>query len=99
MDIWSRYAATVSSRRSWWLLLVLAIAAIGVIGAVGENESAGEAPNSLPDGNQSAQIEQALAQFPDADSASAVLVVSRADGAALSEADLSAARAAVARAT
>ncbi|VFA96438.1 MMPL family transporter [Nocardia cyriacigeorgica] len=98
MDIWSRYASTVSSRRSWWLLVVLAIAAIGVIGGVGENESAGEAPNSLPDGNQSAQIEHALAQFPDAGSASAVIVVSRADGAALTEADLTAAREAVARA-
>ncbi|WP_280464451.1 MMPL family transporter [Nocardia cyriacigeorgica] len=98
MDIWSRYASTVSSRRSWWLLVVLAIAAIGVIGGVGENESAGEAPNSLPDGNQSAQIEYALAQFPDAGSASAVIVVSRADGAALTEADLTAAREAVARA-
>ncbi|NEW54052.1 MMPL family transporter, partial [Nocardia cyriacigeorgica] len=81
MDIWNRYASVVSSRRSWWVLIVLAIAAIGVIGAVGENESAGEAPNSLPDGNQSAQIEQALAQFPDAGSAAAVIVVSRDDGA------------------
>ncbi|WP_280230953.1 MMPL family transporter [Nocardia cyriacigeorgica] len=98
MDIWSRYASAVSSRRSWWLLVVLAIAAIGVIGGVGENESAGAAPTSLPDGVQSARIEQALAQFPDAGSASAVLVVSRADGAALTEADLSAAREAVARA-
>ncbi|MBF6498680.1 MMPL family transporter [Nocardia cyriacigeorgica] len=98
MDIWNRYASVVSSRRSWWVLVVLAIAAIGVIGAVGENESAGEAPNSLPDGNQSAQIEQALAQFPDAGSAAAVIVVSRDDGAALTDADLAAARDAVARA-
>lgn len=98
MDIWNRYASVVSSRRSWWVLIVLAIAAIGVIGAVGENESAGEAPNSLPDGNQSAQIEQALAQFPDVGSAAAVIVVSRDDGAALTDADLAAARDAVARA-
>ncbi|TLF94930.1 MMPL family transporter [Nocardia cyriacigeorgica] len=98
MDIWSRYASVVSSRRSWWLLVVLAIAAIGLIGGVGENESAGAAPNALPDGVQSARIEQALAQFPDAGSASAVLVVSRSDGAALTEADLSAAREAASRA-
>lgn len=78
--------------------MVLAVTAIGLIGGVGENESAGEAPNSLPDGRQSAQIEQVLAEFPDAGSAAAVIVISRDDGAALSEADLTAGRAALARA-
>ncbi|MFE3447165.1 MMPL family transporter [Nocardia sp. NPDC059180] len=98
MNLWNRYASLVSSRRSWWLLVVLAIGAMGLIGAIGENESAGEAPKSLPDGSQSAQIAQSLAQFPDAGSAAAVIVFTRADGSTLTEADRAAARAAVARA-
>ena len=67
--------------------------------AVGENESAGQAPSSVPPAAESAQVTDLLAQFPDADTAAALLVLSRSDGAALSAADLVAGQQALDRLT
>ncbi len=81
------------------LLLALAAASIGLIGAVGENEAAGQAPTALPSSAESARVEQALADFPDAGTAAAIVVVTRADGGELTEDDRNATAAAVARAS
>lgn len=78
--------------RAAWLVLVLAVLLSGaVMGAVGQNDSAGSAPVSLPPGSESAQMQALLAQFPDADSAPALAVLTRVDGGPLTAADLAAA--------
>ncbi|MEU2104529.1 MMPL family transporter [Nocardia sp. NPDC019255] len=99
MSAWDRYASVVTARTSWVLLVVLAAASIGLIGAVGENESAGQAPTALPSSAESARVEQALKEFPDAGSAAAIIVVTRADGGELTDDDRDATVAAVARAS
>ncbi len=81
------------------LLLALAAASIGLIGAVGENEAAGQAPTALPSSAESARVEQALEDFPDAGTAAAIVVVTRADGGELTDDDRNATAAAVARAS
>lgn len=99
MSAWDRYASVVTARTSWVLLLVLAAASIGLIGAVGENESAGQAPTALPSSAESARVEQALEEFPDAGTAAAIVVVTRADGGDLTDDDRNATAEAVARAS
>ncbi|WP_280490903.1 MMPL family transporter [Nocardia asiatica] len=89
----------MTARTSWVLLLALAAASIGLIGAVGENEAAGQAPTALPSSAESARVEQALEDFPDAGTAAAIVVVTRADGGELTDDDRNATAAAVARAS
>ncbi|MGQ4599604.1 MMPL family transporter [Nocardia sp. R6R-6] len=98
MSAWDRYASLVTARGSWVLLLVLAAASVGLIAAVGANEAADRAPDALPPSADSAQVEQALAEFPDAGWAAAILVVTRADGGMLTADDRNATSAAVTRA-
>ncbi|WP_245671560.1 MMPL family transporter [Nocardia amamiensis] len=98
MSAWDRYASLVTARGSWVLLLVLAAASLGLIAAVGENEAAGQAPDALPPSAQAAQVERALEEFPDAGSAAAIIVVTRADGGNLTDDDRNATAAAVTRA-
>ena len=99
MDFWSRFARIVTSRRSWALALAVVVLSLGFMAAVGENESAGQAPSSVPPEAESAQVTDLLAQFPGADTAAALLVLSRSDGAALSAADLDAGQQALDRLT
>ncbi|MET7773115.1 MMPL family transporter [Nocardia sp. NPDC005366] len=98
MGIWDRYAAAVTSRRSWVFLLVLVGLSAALMGGIGGNDNAGRAPDSLPDAAESARVRDAAAQFPDAGSAAAIVVVTRTDGGALGESDRAAATAALARA-
>ncbi|MFB8280397.1 MMPL family transporter [Nocardia colli] len=98
MRLWDRYAAVVTSKRSWILLLLFVFAAGLLIGGVGGNDTAGESPRSLPDSAESAAIDKALSQFPDSRTTAAIIVVTRADGAPLDESDRVAAAAAVTRA-
>ncbi|MEU7634092.1 MMPL family transporter [Nocardia sp. NPDC049220] len=89
----------MTARRSWVLLLVIIAASAGLIGAVGENTAAGQAPDSLPSSAPSARVEQVLGEFPDAGSTAAIVVVTRADGGDLSDDDRAAMAAAIMRAT
>ncbi|MFI6172467.1 hypothetical protein ACIBCN_37205 [Nocardia sp. NPDC051052] len=77
--------------------MVLLAASTALMGFIGGNDAAGQAPRSLPDSAESARAEQALDAFPGADVASAIVVASRSDGAELSAPDLAAADAAVTR--
>lgn len=97
MDFWTRFARIVSSRRSWALSLAVVIASIGFMAFVGENDSAGQAPSSVPPAAESAQVTELLAQFPGSDTAPVILVVSREDGAELTSENLDAARDALGR--
>ncbi|MEV0712524.1 MMPL family transporter [Nocardia aurea] len=87
MGIWDRYAAVVTSRRSWVFLLLLIGLSAALIGGIGDNDTAGQAPNSLPDASESARAKEAAARFPDAGTASAIIVVTRTDDGALTESD------------
>lgn len=90
------FAATVSGRRSW-IFLVLGLLLAGVVLGTAKAGS-DQAPNSLPADAESAQVTQLLTQFPDGDVAPAIVVFSRSDGAALTGADLAAAKGAYDRA-
>lgn len=79
------------SRRVSWTLAVLVIALSGVLMALaGSDESSSRSPVPVPDSAESARVDELRAQFPGGDSAPAIIVVTRADGAALSSADLDA---------
>ncbi|MCX4091826.1 MMPL family transporter [Nocardia sp. alder85J] len=97
MRLWDRYAALVSGRRSWTLLVVLLVAAAALMGLVGGNGSAGRAPDSLPPSADSATVKTLLRQFPDGGTTTAVAVLTRTDGGILDAADHSAAAAALHR--
>ncbi|WP_433654597.1 MMPL family transporter [Nocardia sp. CA-128927] len=93
MRMWDRFAAVVTARKSWLLLVVLAAVWAGLIGGIGDNDAAGEAPNSLPGSAESARVKELLTQFPDAGTAPAVVVVTRSDAAELRADDLTGLRA------
>lgn len=97
MDFWTRFARIVSSRRSWALSLAVIILSMGFMAFVGENDSAGSAPSSVPPEADSAQVAELLTQFPGADTAPVILVVSRDDDGVLTPSDLTAARDALGR--
>ncbi|WP_051037177.1 MMPL family transporter, partial [Nocardia otitidiscaviarum] len=99
MGIWDRYATLVTARRSWLLPILLIAVGGALMAGIGENDTAGSAPRSLPASSESARADRTLEQFPDADTAAAIAVVTRADGGALTESDRAAAADAVARAT
>ncbi|MGU3291564.1 MMPL family transporter [Williamsia sp. M5A3_1d] len=84
---WDRFASVVTGRRSWIVGLVILILGLAAMGLGGESSSSDDSPNSLPDSAQSARIDDYLAAFPDAKVASAILVVDRADGTPLTDAD------------
>ncbi len=97
MDFWNRFARIVTSRRSWALSLAVVILSLAFMAIVGENDSAGQAPSSVPTSADSAQVTELLAEFPGADTAPVLLVVSRDDGAALTPSDIEAAQQALGR--
>ncbi|MGV0601929.1 MMPL family transporter, partial [Mycolicibacterium pulveris] len=79
------------SRRVSWIVAVLVVALSGVLMALaGSDESSSRSPVPVPDTAESARVDELRAQFPGGDSAPAIIVVTREDGAALSPADLDA---------
>lgn len=79
------------SRRVSWIVAVLVVALAGVLMALaGSDESSSRSPVPVPDTAESARVDELRAQFPGGDSAPAIIVVTREDGAALSPADLDA---------
>ena len=91
---WDRFSAAVTSRRSWvWVLLVVA-AAGALMGLAGASDSASQSPVSLPASAESARAAQLAAGFSGGDRAPVILVVTRADGGALTPEDQAAGEAA-----
>ncbi|PKV81195.1 MMPL family transporter [Nocardia fluminea] len=95
---WDRFAGLVTGRRSWAVLLAVVAAAMAVMALAGSNDSAGQAPVSLPSSAESAMAAEAAARFPDAGTAAAIMVATRADGEPLTPADRTAVDAALTRA-
>ena len=91
---WDRFAAAVTSRRSWvWVLLVVA-AAGALMGLAGAGDSASQSPVSLPASAESARAAQLAAGFPGGGQAPVILVVTRDDGGVLTPEDQAAGEAA-----
>jgi putative drug exporter of the RND superfamily len=92
--MWEGLAAAVTSRRSWQLGLGAVVLGIAFMMLIGTNPAAGQAPLSVPADSDSARADALSRQFPGGDRVPVILVVSRVDGAALSQADMGAAGAA-----
>ena len=90
--VWERLATTVTGRRSWLLGLSLVLVGIGFMVLIGGNTAAGQAPQSVPGGSDSAKIGALARQFPAGDQTPLIVVVSRPDGAVLDSADIMAAQ-------
>lgn len=91
LTIWERFAALVTARRSWALALLVAALAGGLMALIPQNNSADQSPVSLPPGAESAKVAALRADFPGGDQTPVILVATRADGSALTSADLAAA--------
>lgn len=96
--MWARIGDLVSGRLSWILALVVTMAGGALLGLVTDNGSAEQAPVVVPSAAESARVTELLKAFPGGDSAPVILLVTRADGQALSPEDLAAAEQARARA-
>ncbi|WP_336082834.1 MMPL family transporter [Nocardia sp. SSK8] len=95
---WDRFARLVTGRRSWAVLLAVLAAAVAVMALAGVNDSAGQAPVSLPSSAESARAATAAERFPGAGESAAIVVATRADDGPLTPADLTALASALERA-
>ncbi|HEY8588448.1 MAG TPA: MMPL family transporter, partial [Naasia sp.] len=85
------FSAFVRSRGSAWTTLLLAFLAIGILFAILPKGASEASPTAgLPESSEAAQVSALLEDFPSADATAGLFVFSRADGAELSENDLSA---------
>ena len=92
LPVWDRIGGLVSSRRSWVLALFIAALGGALLGLIPESASAQQSPVVLPPSAESVRATELIKQFPGGDIAPVLLVISRADGAALSPDDLAAAQ-------
>jgi RND superfamily putative drug exporter len=92
--LWDRIGDLVSNRPSWLLALLVAVIGGGLLGAIGQGNSAEQSPVSLPPSAESAKAAALLKEFPGGQSAPVILVVTRTDGGELTPDDLAAAEAA-----
>jgi len=92
LPVWDRIGGLVSSRRSWVLALLVAALGGALLGLIPESASAQQSPVVLPPSAESVRATALIKQFPGGDAAPVLLVISRADGAALSPDDLAAAQ-------
>src|SRR6185312_7292497 len=88
---WDRLSAAVTRRRSWLLVVVILTASIALMALADGSNAASQSPVSVPDGSESAKAAAALHEFSGGDRVSAILVITRSDGARLTSADLVAA--------
>jgi len=92
LPVWDRIGGLVSSRRSWVLALLVAALGGALLGLIPDSASAQQSPVVLPASAESVRATELIKQFPGGDAAPVLLVISRADGAALSPDDLAAAQ-------
>ncbi|MFD2025925.1 MMPL family transporter [Promicromonospora aerolata] len=84
----ARFSDRLTSRRGAWLSIGIAVVVLlALFGALGQS-SAPAGNDAAPPDSESARASEALAQFPDADERSVLVVATRADGADLTDTDL-----------
>ena len=88
--LWDRLARIVAARRSWAVAAAVAVMAGLMLASAGTNEAGTESPVALPPSAESARADAVAKQFPGADQAPVIVVVTRTDGAPLTPADLDA---------
>ncbi|RRR44729.1 MMPL family transporter [Mycolicibacter terrae] len=88
--MWDRIAALVTRRRSWLVAVAVVVAAAALMASGGHTSDATASPALLPESAESAAAAAAQRGFPGGDRATAILVVTRRDGSALTAADLAA---------
>lgn len=96
-QFWDRFGGLVSGRFSWVIALVVTLAGGAVLGLVADTGADEQSPVVLPASAESARVNDLLTQFPGGDTAPVIMLVTRADGGALSPDDLAAAEQARAR--
>lgn len=83
----TRFSDRMTSRGGAWVTLGIAlIVMLGLLGAFGSAQAPG-GNDQAPPGSESARVAELLAQFPNPDRQSVLVVASRADGAALTPDD------------
>jgi putative drug exporter of the RND superfamily len=92
MSPWDRYATIVTGRRSWIIALLIAVASAALMALAGANSGSTQSPVPVPPSAESARAAALARDFPSGNEAPVLVVVSRADGAALSAADLASAQ-------
>ncbi|MCB0932297.1 MAG: MMPL family transporter [Mycobacterium sp.] len=80
----------MSGRLSWLLAIAVALIGGALLGLIPASSSAEQSPVVLPPTAESARAAELAKQFPGGDTAPVILVVTKADGGALSPADLDA---------
>ncbi|MCG5432164.1 MMPL family transporter [Mycobacterium sp. MYCO198283] len=90
MPAWMRFAAVVTSRRSWALAVLLVVAGAAAMALLGSSGGAERSPVVLPADTEAARAAAAAAHFPGGDQAPVILVVTRTDDGRLSPADIAA---------
>jgi RND superfamily putative drug exporter len=84
----ARLSDRLTSRRGAWLSIGIAVLVlVALFGAFGQS-SAPTGNDAAPPDSESARVSELLEQFPDADERSVLVVASRADGADLTDADV-----------
>ncbi|MEU4362528.1 MMPL family transporter [Promicromonospora sp. NPDC023987] len=84
----ARFSDRLTSRRGAWLSIGIAVLVlVALFGAFGQS-SAPTGNDAAPPDSESARVSELLAQFPDADEQSVLVVAARADGGVLTDADL-----------
>lgn len=81
----------MSGRISWVLALLVLVVSGGLLGALSGSDAASQSPVSVPTSAESARVDALRAEFPGGDTAPAIIVFTREDGAPLSPADVAAA--------
>lgn len=86
----SRFSDWLTSRSGAWIALGAAVLAIVVLFGVFGGAKAPVRTGQAPVGSEATQVSDLLAQFPNADRQSVLVVASRTDGAELSDVDIEA---------
>ena len=80
-------AGIVKSAKAAWITLLLSLAVIIGLFALPAQENEASTVGGLSDKYQTTEVNELLEEFPDAQESTALIVVSRADGAAMTDAD------------
>lgn len=82
------FSDRLTSRRGAWIALAVVLLAVTVLFGLFGRAEAPEGIQAAPADSESAQAAEILAEFPDADTSSVLVVVTRIDGGVLTDSDL-----------